>query len=175
MRQLDQDIVAALISADELTGREIGVRVGWIVQGRPASRIRRWWWKVSGGADPSPGALYLTLHRLERQGVIEGRWGETTPNRGGARVRWYRLRIAKTVGPFSTEKGGDAHSRADQHLALRPQDKASAPVSTTPGLIPLTSLPGWSVSPDDEVGTVYTFGGPRMAPLVCVVTVMPIS
>ena len=31
----------------------------------------------------------------------------------------------------------------------------------------MVALPGWTVSPDDEVGTVYTFGGPRMAPYVC--------
>ena len=34
------------------------------------------------------GALYPALHRLERDGLVEGRWGRTEENR---RAKFYRL------------------------------------------------------------------------------------
>jgi len=34
------------------------------------------------------GALYPALHRLERDGLVEGRWGRTDENR---RAKFYRL------------------------------------------------------------------------------------
>ena len=39
----------------------------------------------------SPGGLYTTMHRLERKGVIEGRWGDESELRDGARRRYYRI------------------------------------------------------------------------------------
>ncbi len=38
----------------------------------------------------SLGGLYTTLHRMEEKGLIEGRWGELTEVRRGARRRYYR-------------------------------------------------------------------------------------
>ena len=38
------------------------------------------------------GSLYPTLRRLEKQGLLEARWGDERPSqRSGARRRYYRL------------------------------------------------------------------------------------
>jgi len=42
----------------------------------------------------SPGAVYTALDRLERRGFVSSRWGDPTPERGGKRKRYYRLRPA---------------------------------------------------------------------------------
>jgi DNA-binding PadR family transcriptional regulator len=39
----------------------------------------------------SSGAVYVTLERLERKGLITSRWGESTPERGGRRKRLYQI------------------------------------------------------------------------------------
>jgi DNA-binding PadR family transcriptional regulator len=44
------------------------------------------------GRDVSPGAVYTTLERLEGRGLVASRYGEPTPERGGRRKRYYRLR-----------------------------------------------------------------------------------
>jgi DNA-binding PadR family transcriptional regulator len=38
----------------------------------------------------SLGGLYTTLHRMEQKGLVNGRWGETTEDRQGARRRYYK-------------------------------------------------------------------------------------
>ena len=43
------------------------------------------------GRPISVGALYATLDRLETKGLIEGRTGESTPQRGGRAKRYFRL------------------------------------------------------------------------------------
>ena len=42
----------------------------------------------------SPGAIYTAMDRLERRGFVSSRLGEPTPERGGKRKRYYRLRPA---------------------------------------------------------------------------------
>jgi DNA-binding PadR family transcriptional regulator len=42
----------------------------------------------------SPGALYTTLDRLEKRGMVSSRLGEPTPQRGGKRKRHYTLQPA---------------------------------------------------------------------------------
>lgn len=42
----------------------------------------------------SPGAIYNTLDRLERRGLVRSRLGEPTAKRGGKRKRHYRLEPA---------------------------------------------------------------------------------
>jgi PadR family transcriptional regulator PadR len=42
----------------------------------------------------SPGAIYTTLDRLERRGYVSTSLGDPTPQRGGKRRRFYRLRPA---------------------------------------------------------------------------------
>jgi PadR family transcriptional regulator PadR len=43
------------------------------------------------GQDVSIGALYTTLDRLERKGLVTSRWGEPTAERGGRRKRYYEI------------------------------------------------------------------------------------
>src|SRR5882672_4882916 len=43
------------------------------------------------GRNPSIGALHASLGRLEEKGYLESWEGETTPERGGRRKRYYRV------------------------------------------------------------------------------------
>ena len=43
------------------------------------------------GRTVSPGAIYTSLDRLERRGLVSSRLGEATPARGGKRKRYYRI------------------------------------------------------------------------------------
>lgn len=40
------------------------------------------------GRNPSPGALYTTLHRMEDKGLVTFRDGDPTPERGGRAKRF---------------------------------------------------------------------------------------
>ncbi len=44
------------------------------------------------GRQVSPGAVFTTLERLEARGLVSSRYGDPTPERGGRRKRFYRLR-----------------------------------------------------------------------------------
>jgi PadR family transcriptional regulator PadR len=67
--------VLAAMSADELYGREIADGVAQLSEGRRTLSV---------------GALYTTLHRMEKKGLISGRWGnEGTAE--GARRRYYSV------------------------------------------------------------------------------------
>lgn len=44
------------------------------------------------GRDVSPGAVFTTLERLESRGFVRSQYGDATPERGGRRKRFYRLR-----------------------------------------------------------------------------------
>lgn len=46
------------------------------------------------GRDVSSGAMYVTLDRLERRGLVSGRWGEATPERSWRRRRYYAATYA---------------------------------------------------------------------------------
>jgi len=48
------------------------------------------------GKPISPGAIYTALERLERRGFVESVFGDPTPERGGKRKKFYRLRPAGT-------------------------------------------------------------------------------
>jgi len=41
--------------------------------------------------EPSPGALYTTLDRLEEKGLVASRSGEPTPERGGRAKRFFHV------------------------------------------------------------------------------------
>jgi DNA-binding PadR family transcriptional regulator len=41
--------------------------------------------------DPAPGALYTTLDRLEEKGLVESRFGDPTPERGGRPKRYFQV------------------------------------------------------------------------------------
>jgi DNA-binding PadR family transcriptional regulator len=56
------------------------------------------------GREPSPGALYTTLDRLEEKGLVGSRFGDPTPQRGGRAKRYFRV----------TRKGAAAVARAQR-------------------------------------------------------------
>ena len=41
--------------------------------------------------NPTPGAIYTTLDRLERKKLVRSTVGEATPQRGGRAKRYYRV------------------------------------------------------------------------------------
>ncbi len=43
------------------------------------------------GREPSPGALYTTLERLEAKGLLVSRVGDPTPERGGRAKRYFAV------------------------------------------------------------------------------------
>jgi DNA-binding PadR family transcriptional regulator len=43
------------------------------------------------GREPTPGALYTTLDRLEDKGLVSSRLGDPTPQRGGRAKRFFAL------------------------------------------------------------------------------------
>ncbi len=43
------------------------------------------------GREPSPGALYTTLDRLENKGLLKARLGDPTPERGGRAKRYFTV------------------------------------------------------------------------------------
>lgn len=46
------------------------------------------------GREVSAGAVYTTLERLEKRGLVSSWWGAPTPERGGKRKRHFQLRPA---------------------------------------------------------------------------------
>ena len=76
------------------------------------------------GRRVAPGALYTTLERLERKGLVTSWIGDSTPARGGRRRKCYRLeeagaaelrasytalqRLASGMGRRLDELAGDA-------------------------------------------------------------------
>jgi DNA-binding PadR family transcriptional regulator len=43
------------------------------------------------GREPTPGALYTTLDRMEEKGIVRSWLGEATPQRGGRAKRYFAL------------------------------------------------------------------------------------
>ena len=43
------------------------------------------------GREPSPGALYTTLDRLESKGLVSSYMGDPTPQRGGRAKRYFTV------------------------------------------------------------------------------------
>jgi PadR family transcriptional regulator PadR len=41
--------------------------------------------------EPSPGALYTTLDRLEEKGLVRSQMGDPTPERGGRAKRYFNV------------------------------------------------------------------------------------
>lgn len=41
--------------------------------------------------NPTPGAIYTTLERLESKGLVVSETGEATPERGGRAKRYYKV------------------------------------------------------------------------------------
>jgi DNA-binding PadR family transcriptional regulator len=96
--EFEQLVLFAVLQSDEAYGaavqRDIEARTGRVV---------------------SAGAIYTTLERLERRGLVSSAWGEPTPERGGKRKRIFRLRPA----------GRDALARSWR--AMRAMARGAAP------------------------------------------------
>lgn len=54
--------------------------------------------------DPSPGALYTTLDRLEDKGMVTSRLGDPTPLRGGRAKRFYMVTAAGLQAVASAQR-----------------------------------------------------------------------
>src|SRR5262245_47760528 len=70
------------------------------------------------GRSVSAGALYTTLDRLERRGLVTSTWGEPTAERGGKRKRLFKIKPA----------GRDALARSWR--AIREMARGAAPKLT---------------------------------------------
>lgn len=64
------------------------------------------------GRKVSLGALYTTLERLERKGMVRSAWGEPTAIRGGRRKRLYEIEPSgsQAVRRSAAAGGGIPHS-----------------------------------------------------------------
>ena len=66
--------------------------------------------------DPSPGALYTTLDRMEEKGLVTSRFGQPTPERGGRAKRYFRVTAKGEAAVASAQR---AYQRLLQGLKLR--------------------------------------------------------
>ena len=73
------------------------------------------------GRNPSPGALYTTLHRMEDKGIITFRDGSPTPERGG--------RAKRFVAVTQPGRGALASAQSAYRSLLDGLDLLSAPVA----------------------------------------------
>jgi PadR family transcriptional regulator, regulatory protein PadR len=55
--------------------------------------------------DPSPGALYTTLDRLEGRGLVTSRFGDPTPERGGRAKRYFHVSPAGMAAVARVQRG----------------------------------------------------------------------
>lgn len=54
------------------------------------------------GRSPSRPAVFITLERLEQKGLLESRYGEATPSRGGRVKRFFTATPAGTAAVRNT-------------------------------------------------------------------------
>src|SRR5215467_1249570 len=66
--------------------------------------------------DPSPGALYTTLDRMEEKGLVTSRFGQPTPERGGRAKRYFRVTAKGEAAVASAQR---AYQRLLKGLKLR--------------------------------------------------------
>ena len=76
LTELEFMVIAAVFHAGE---DAYGVRIAEELEART-------------GRDIAIGTLYRTLNRLEKQGLLESRLGEATPERGGRAKTFYAVR-----------------------------------------------------------------------------------
>jgi DNA-binding PadR family transcriptional regulator len=65
--------------------------------------------------EPSPGALYVTLDRLEEKGLVRSRFGDPTPQRGGRAKRFFSV---SAKGVESVARAQRSYQRLMQGLKL---------------------------------------------------------
>jgi DNA-binding PadR family transcriptional regulator len=54
--------------------------------------------------EPSSGALYTTLDRMEEKGLVRSRLGDATPQRGGRAKRFFKLTPAGRAALVRTQR-----------------------------------------------------------------------
>jgi DNA-binding PadR family transcriptional regulator len=57
------------------------------------------------GRDSASGALYTTLDRMERKGLVKSRMGDATPERGGRAKRYYRITVSGSTAIARAQHG----------------------------------------------------------------------
>ena len=56
------------------------------------------------GRKPAPGALYTTLDRMQSKGLVQSRWGDPTPQRGGRAKRYFTATKKGRVAVTSAQR-----------------------------------------------------------------------
>jgi DNA-binding PadR family transcriptional regulator len=70
---------------------------------------------VCTGREPTPGALYTTLDRLEGKGMVRSRMGEPTAERGGRAKRFF---VVTEKGSAAVVAAQTAYKRLLQGLTI---------------------------------------------------------
>ena len=84
-----------------------------------------------------PGALYPALHRLEHQGWIVAKWGETA---AGRRAKYYSLtRAGSSAARARGRRSGVGCRRRSRHSSI-PSDRSCSSASTIASLMALRSF-----------------------------------
>jgi PadR family transcriptional regulator PadR len=65
--------------------------------------------------EPNPGALYVTLDRLEEKGLVRSEFGDPTPQRGGRAKRFFSV---SAKGVESVARAQRSYQRLMQGLNL---------------------------------------------------------
>ncbi|MGC4055993.1 MAG: PadR family transcriptional regulator [Paludibaculum sp.] len=65
--------------------------------------------------EPAPGAIYITLDRLEEKGLVTSRFGEPTPQRGGRSKRYFTVTAA---GVEAVTRAQESYQRLLRGLKL---------------------------------------------------------
>jgi len=65
--------------------------------------------------EPTAGALYTTLDRLEEKGLVVSRFGDPTPQRGGRAKRYFRV---SSEGVAAVARAQQAYRRLLKGLTL---------------------------------------------------------
>lgn len=55
--------------------------------------------------EPSPGALYTTLDRLEERGLVSSEFGDPTPQRGGRAKRFFKVTASGVAAVARVQRG----------------------------------------------------------------------
>jgi DNA-binding PadR family transcriptional regulator len=65
--------------------------------------------------EPTPGALYTTLERLEQKGLVASRFADPTPERGGRAKRYFTV---TAFGIKAVSRAQQSYERLLEGLAL---------------------------------------------------------
>jgi len=76
--------------------------------------------------EPSPGALYVTLDRLEEKGLVRSQFGDPTPQRGGRAKRFFSV---NAKGVESIARAQRSYQRLMKGLKLPGVAHAQCPTS----------------------------------------------